>query len=232
MDIKFEIQSDYTRNKLLLADQYLTLSSPIIAYDVTMKWKGIADFWNFMTQVFAEEVKTEDKKDWLNAFNRKCELLYDHHYRGDGVIEFYEKQRSKQAMYAAHIRRHIENTLFLEWDSGEKSIIEIEKYVALLIEDCETRFCKFKERIAEYETHRDQVVVPEIKRYSLEWYNTGRMKDILTGISAKIFSANQIAQCEFYTHQTQIAGYLYAIELLQMIQIELGDLLKHTHDFA
>jgi len=230
---KYEVQNAVTREKLLLSDHYLTLSRPIIADEASKKWKGIAEFWNFTTQIFAEEAKTEDKKNWLNAFNRKCELLYDTQYRGEGVDEFYRKQRCEINNYAAHIRKHIEDTLFKELNSGERSISEIEKYVALLIEDCEARFCKFKERITKYETHRDQVVVPEIKRYTLEWYNIGWMKDIITGVYTRIFSAYQIAQCEFYTHQTQIAGYSYAIELLEMIQIELGELLKQiTHDFT
>ena len=228
---KYEVQNAVTREKLLLSDHYLTLSRPIIADEASKKWKGIAEFWNYTTLILAKEVKSGDKKNWLSAFNQQCELLYDNHYRGEGVNEFYRKQRYEINTYVAHIRKHIEDTLFKELNSGERSIIEIEKYIDLLIEDCETRFCKFKERITKFETHRDQVVVPEIKRYTLEWYNIGWMKDILTGVYTKIFSAYQIAECEFYTHQTQIAGYLYAIELLEMIQIELDELLKYIVTF-
>ena len=231
LDFKFEIQSAVTRKKLLLSDQYLTLSSPIIEHETTGKWKGIAEFWNFTTQTFAEELQTEDKKNWMSDFTRKCGLQYDNHYRGVGVNEFYERQRSEIKTYSVHIRRHIEHKLFLEWYKGEKSIIEIEKYVAQLIEDCEARFGKFEERITEFETRRDQTVIPEIRRCTMEWYKIGRMKDIITDVSTKIFSTYQVAMCEYYTHQTQIAGYLYAIELMQMIRTELVNMLKQIESF-
>ncbi len=229
---KAEIQEKKTKEELLLSENYLTLSKPIIDNVATKKWKEIASGWETSTQFFAEDAQTDkEKKNWLSAFTKSCELQYNTNYRGLGVEEFYKIQRAEKNAYAAYIRRHIEEKLFNEWQSGTKSIVEVEKYVTLLIEDCESRVPKFKERIAEYENHRDQTTTPEIKRCNTEWDNIGWLKDAITGASNKVFAAYKTAKCEFYTIQTRIAGYSYAVELIQMVKNELEQMLKNIVAF-
>lgn len=232
LGFKTEIQDKKTMEALLLSDNYLTLSRPIVEYEGTKRWREIASGWEVSTQRFADDAQTDKEKiNWLGAFTEACELYYNTNYRGQGVNEFYKTQRGEKRGYATYIRRHIEEKLFNEWHNGTKSILEIEKYVSLLINECESRAVKFKERIAEYELHRDQFTNPEIKRCNLEWNNIGWLKDAITNASSKVFSAYKSAKCELYTLQTRIAGYTYAIELMQMITIELGLLLKNIAEF-
>jgi len=232
LGFKTEIQDKKTMEALLLTDNYLTLSKPIVEYEGTKRWKEIASGWEASTQRFADDAQTDkEKKNWLGAFTEACELYYNSNYRGQGVNEFYKTQRGEKKGYASYIRRHIEEKLFNEWHNGTKSILEVEKYVSLLINECEERVLKFKERIAEYENHRDQITNPEIKKCNTDWNNIGWLKDAITSASTKVFSAFKTAKCEFYTLQTRIAGYSYAIELMQMVTIEFGSLLKSIGEF-
>lgn len=229
---KTEIQEKKTQEGLLLTDNYLTLSKPIIDNASTKKWKEIASGWENITQNFAEDAQTEsEKKNWLSAFTSACELQFNTNYRGLGVKEFYKIQRGEKKAYAAYIRRHIEEKLFEEWRSGTKSILEIEKYVGLLINNCEERIPKFEERIAQSELTLEQETNPEIKRCNDEWNNIGWLKDAITGASSKVFAAYKTAKCEFYTLQTRIEGYRYAIELIQSVKNELEDVLKQIAAF-
>ncbi|MDR1454415.1 MAG: tubulin-like doman-containing protein [Tannerella sp.] len=244
---KTEIQEKKTREDLLLSDNYLTLSKSLIDNVATKRWKEIASGWETSTQFFAEDAMADkEKKNWLSAFTDACELHFNTNYRGQGVKDFYKVQRGEKKAYAACIRRHIEEKLFNEWHSGSKSILEVEKYIALLIEDCESRLPQFKEKIASHENIIEHETAPEINRCNNEWNHIGWLRDAITNASTKVFSAYKTAKCEFYTLQTRIEGNRYAIELLQAVKNELEqmqnsvvafrilltEMLRHVQDLA
>jgi hypothetical protein len=244
---KTEIQEKRTREDLLLSDNYLTLSKPLIDNVATRKWREISSGWEASTQFFAEDAMADrNKQNWLGAFTDACELHYNTNYRGQGVKEFYRVQRGEKKAYAAYIRRHIEEKLFNEWHSGSKSILEVEKYTALLIENCENRVSRFNERIAEHENILNNETIPEINHCNNEWNKIGWLRDAITNASTKVFSAYKTAKCEFYTLQTHIEGYRYAVELLQSVRNELEqmqnniaafrtlltDMLRHVQELA
>lgn len=232
LGFKSDIQEKKTKEELLLTDNYLTLSKPLIDNAATRRWREIATGWETSTQFFAEDTQTEnDRRNWLSVFTDACELQYNTNYRGQGVREFYRIQRSEKNAYAAYIRRHIEEKLFNEWQSGVKSILEIEKYVAILIEDCETRIPKFREKIAEYETILEQETIPEINRCNNEWNNIGWLRDAITNASTKVFAAYKTAKCEYYTLQTRIEGYRYATELIMAVKNELEQMQNNVVAF-
>ena len=233
LGFKTEIQAENTQEALLLSDNHLTLSKPIVEFQGTKNWREIVSGWETITQRFADDAfEDKEKRNWLGSFTEACELHFNTNYRGQGVMEFYKTQQGERKGYASHIRRHIETKLFNEWHNGTKSILEIEKYVNLLINECEARAVKFKDRISDFEKHRDQITNPEIKRIvDNEWPNIGWLKDAITGASTKVFERYKSAKCEFYTLQTQIAGYSYAIDLMQMVTIELGLLMQNILEF-
>jgi hypothetical protein len=229
---KSDIQDKKTKEDLLLSDGHLTLSTAIIDRVDTKKWKNIAAGWETSTQFFADDVQqSSDKKSWFSSFTEMCELQYNSNYRGQGVVNFYKLQRSEKRGYAVHIRRHIEEKLFNEWHSGVKSILEIEKFVSLLIADCDERIPKFNEKISTFKSHLDQEIIPEIKRCNIEWDNIGWIRDAITNASSKIFSAYKNAKCEYYTMQTRIEGFMFAVELIQAVKEELVQLLRNVTDF-
>lgn len=232
LGFKVEIQEKKTREDLLLSDNYLTLSKPLIENAATKNWMDISSGWETWTQFFAEDAHNDqEKKNWLSDFTNSCELQYKTNYRGAGVKEFYKIQKGEKKGYAAYIRRHIEEKLFTDWRSGIKSTIEIEKYVTLLIADCEARIPKFKENIATFEGVINNEILPEIKRRNQEWNKINWLLDPVTKSSTKIFAAYKTAKCDFYAMQTRIEGAAYAVELLMELQNELVSMLNNIKAF-
>jgi hypothetical protein len=222
-----EIKDKGTREQLLLSDQYLTLSKPIVDDNVSRRWKIIQSGWEAMTQRFAADAqKDKEKKNWLNLFSKDCELQYNTNYRGHGVKEFYKLQKDQKRLYAVHIRRHIEASLFDEWNSGTKSILEIEKYTSLLIEDCENRVKTFTDNIAAFEKELTDRINPEIKRCNEKWNDRGWFSS-----ASKILSAYKTAKCDYYTYQTLIDGFQFANVLIQEVKIQLDQMLSNITAF-
>jgi hypothetical protein len=56
-------------------------------------------------------------------------------YRGSGVKKFYKDYEGEISGFAEEICRKIENNLFAKWKNGEMSIIEIHKYITVLIQN-------------------------------------------------------------------------------------------------
>lgn len=230
---QLEDKSDKTLDSFMLTNNYLTLSRPIVASASTDRWKEITSGWEVSTQYFADSAQSsKDKKSWLSNFTEDCERQYKENYRGLGVKKFYEVQRGEKKGYASVIRRKVEESLFNEWQTGQKSILEAEKFLSALIGICEKRIPQFQERIVEYENYIAEEVNPEIKRCNDDWNNIGWIRDAITNASSKTFSAYKSAKCDLYTHQTRIEGYKYAIELMQAVIIELGALLNNIREFS
>jgi hypothetical protein len=228
-----EVGSGYTdiikdkknRENLKLSNSYLMLSKPIIESPATKRWNDIDRTWEDRAQGFADDVQTgADKKSWLALFTDACADYYDNNFRSHGVKKFYDIQRGERVAYAKHIRRHIETLLFNEWNSGQKSILEVEKYTRLLIADSEDRIGAFKEQIARQEVELDSIN-ESIRGCNTEWDNIGWLRDAITGASKKVFSAYKNAKCDFYTASTRIEAYRYATELMQSVIEQLGIML-------
>lgn len=232
LGFKIEIQEKKTREELLLSDNYLTLSKPLVENAATKSWMDISSGWETWTQFFAEDAhNAQEKKNWLSDFTNSCELQFNTNYKGAGVKEFYKIQKSEKKGYAAYIRRHIEEKLFSDWRSGIKSTLEIEKYVTILISDCEDRIPKFKESIATYEGIINNEIIPEIKRRNLDWNKINWLLDPVTKSSTKIFAAYKTSKSDFYALQTRIEGASYAAELLMEVQNELVSMLNNVKAF-
>lgn len=224
-----EIKNKRNRESLLLSNNYLMLSSPIIEGPNTKRWQDIDTTWETRTQSDAADVRAQyEKKEWLSEFEKLADDYYQNNFRGHGVKKFYDTQCRDKKAYAKHIRRHIESKLFDEWLAGGescKSILEIEKYTRLLIANC-------GERIAEFQKHKSDVeeeldgILSHTKAIKQEWDNIGWLKDAITGASEKVFSKYQSDRCNYYTQCTRIEAYNFAIELLQEIINELTAMLE------
>lgn len=220
-----EIKDKKNRERLLLSNSYLMLSKAIIETPATKRWRDIDGTWEERTQGFADDAQTgADKKSWLALFTDACSDYYENNFRSHGVKKFYDIQRGERMAYAKHIRRHIEALLFSEWSSGQKSILEVEKYVRLLMADCEDRIGAFKEQIGKQEEELDHIN-ETIRQCNVEWDNIGWLRDAITGASKKVFSAYKTAKCDFYATSTRIEAYRYAVELMQGVIEQLGNML-------
>lgn len=218
---------------LKISDRYLTLQTPIKEIrGVTENWQEYYSYWETITQFFGESAMDEkEKKRWISLFNDSCELEWNKNFRGNGVPGFFESQQNENKGYAAFLRRHIENKLFAEWLSGQKSLLEVEKYVKLLIKINEERLQRFDDRIAETNNYINQHTLVDIESITNDWNNIGWLKDAITGASKKIFQQYKSAKCELYTAKTEIESYKYAKTLLMKLLEQLTLMLKGINNF-
>lgn len=220
--LQAEISKKETLEKFYLTDQYLMLSKPIIEDPSTKKWKDIATAWQTWTQFFAENVQNEqEKKNWLPAFLRECEAQFNDRYRGGGVKKFYKDYTKDIKGYASFIRKNMERILFNDWINGNRSIIEIIKYLTILIGVTDERVEKYKETIAKLDNAITNQIAPEVHNCEVEWNNIGWLRDAITKKSDKVFAQYKTIQCDKYTILTKIEGYHYAIDLLTQVKAEV-----------
>ena len=223
---KDEIKNTHNRCKLMLSNEYLTLDKAIIEPPASKRWQGIDITWWQCTQDFADEVMNgEDKKNWFAAFTDLVKDYYENQYRTHGVKKFFEIQMGERLGYAKHIRRHIEKQLFEQWHSGEKSLLEIEKYTRILIDDCASRLASFKEQ-TEVQENAMKEQTAKIKTINDEWNHIGWLRDTITGASKKVMGQYKTALCNYYTSATRVTAYAFAHALMQEVINELSRMLE------
>lgn len=223
-----EIRDKKNQERLMLSDRYLTLERPIIDSPATQRWQLFEETWETHTQAEADDVMaTVDKKQWLTNFSARCEEFFNHQFRQCGVAEFYKSQQAQRKNYAYTIRRHIEKRLFDEWLYGTgngQSILEIESYTRLLIEDCQNRMAGFDTLKVQQEEEQANLN-REIAEVTYNWAKTSLLEDIVTHKRQKIFQLFRTMKSEYYTAVTLSIAYGYAQELLQDIIEELEHML-------
>lgn len=223
-------QSEF--ENLHISDRYITLQTAIKDIKgVTENWQEYYSYWETITQFFGESaMEGSEKKNWISTFNNSCELEWNKNFRGKGVVDFFEGQQSDNKGYAAHLRRHfIESKLFAEWLSGQKSLLEVEKYIQLLINVNEERLQQFDNRIADTNNYINQHTLVDIESISNEWNNL-KWYSVLT-THAEVFQKYKTAKCELYTAKTDIESYKYAKTLLMKLLEQLTNMLKGVTSF-
>lgn len=225
-----EIKQKTNRNSLMLDNSRLTLQTPIIPNDSNKTWKEIDISWESRTQRAAQDVQTNmEKKLWMSEYSKQCKVFFDDQFRNHGVKNFYNIQRKEIKAYSKFIRRHIENIFFNEWIVGSengKSILEIEKYITLLIKDCNDRIGDFNKQRDIQANERIAEATNNYKAASIQWdANIGKLKDTITGATTNAFSKYKTSLRDYYIALTRIEAYEYAKELMQAIIQELVNLL-------
>ena len=207
----------------LLHDAVLTLSKPLpsIEKNVT-NWKPIVQGWEFYTDRYKQDVQSENKKEeWLEEFNQLCERFYSSMYRGCGVKKFYKDYEGEISGFAEEITRRIENNLFAKWKNGQMSIIEVHKYISVLITSCEERIEDYNNKISKRNTYLSEDVANTIRDIRNDWNNIGWLRDAITNASTKTFGRFVDAKREQLTIMTQVEGFVYAVKLLTEVKTML-----------
>lgn len=226
-----EIKTNKNRELLHLANSYLMLSKPIIENNVTKHWRDIDETWEGRTQMFADEVQNgEEKKSWFAIFTKKVDDYYDRNYRTHGVKKFYEIQEKEIKGYAKTIRRHIEKHLFDQWQTGTISLIEVEKYTSILIDDCRERVTAFKTQVSTQEDEAKNQNA-NIKGINIEWDNIGWLRDAVTGASKKVFAKYKTAKCALCAANTRMEAYNYAQKLMSAVIEQLTLMLEGIKEY-
>lgn len=207
----------------LLSEDYLTLGKPLPSIkDHVKNWKPIVSGWEFYTDRYKQDVETEhSKKEWLEEYNQVCEKFFDSMYRGKGVKTFYSEYESEIPGFAEEICRRIENNLFGRWKDGTMSILEVHKYLGLLIDNCDKRIDEMKGKISKRSVYLTEDLAEQIKAIRTDWNNIGWIRDAVTNASTKTFGRFADAKREQLTLQTQIIAYGFAVKLLTEIKTML-----------
>lgn len=228
-----EVKKQENRGKFMLDQHHLILSEYIIENDATKLWKKLDQTWGAHSDAAAREVQQQiqDKKLWVREYSTRMREVFDSKFRSQGVAKFYAGQGRELKAYAAAIRRHIESYFFKEWQAGQKSMLEIEKYLNVLIQDS-------NDRIAEYTTQRTKLAntsLPELQRKVAavrdEFDHVSWLKDAITGASGKIFNQYQSVMKEYYYTSTLIEAFEYAKQLLQEVLVQLSSMQEGVRVF-
>ncbi|MDY4527448.1 MAG: tubulin-like doman-containing protein [Parabacteroides sp.] len=212
---------------LKISDRHVTLQTAIKDIKgVTDNWQDYYSYWENITKFFGTDAMQGKQKYWFDTFNESCEIEWNRNFRTGGVPHFFEQQQAENNGYAAFIRRHIETRLFNDWLAGTKSLLEVIKYVQLLILVNEERIQQFDNRIADTNNYMKTTTLVDIEAINNEWNNQG----IFTS-ARKIFNKYQSAKCELYTEKTEIESFKYAKSLLMKINEQLGTLLTSITEF-
>lgn len=229
MGLADEINDKKKREPLMLSNNYLTLAKPIVESPATKKWRPFEETWENRTQADASDIMaTIDTNDWLNELTARCKKFFEDQFRQHGVVNFYKIQQQERKGYARTIRRHIEKKLFDEWVSGSensKSILEIEKYTRLLIDNCNTRVSEFETQKANLEEQMNNFS-NEINEINRDWKGCIGPLQKLVNKHVKAFTDFKVAKCNYYSAATRSVAYGYAKELLQDIIEELERMLQ------
>lgn len=214
-----DLDKDAEKETNLLSDEYLTLSKPLpsIEKHVT-NWKPITQGWEFYVDRYKQDVQAEcQKKEWYEEFNQLCEKFFDSMYRGCGVKKFYFDYETQIPGFAEEICRRIENNLFAQWKNGNMSIIEVHKYVTVLINKCDQRTEEFKSKITKRTTYLNDDLANQLEDIRRDWNNIGWLRDAITNASTKTFGRFADAKREQLTVMTTIAAYSYGVKLLSEV---------------
>lgn len=203
----------------LLTDDYLMLSKPLpsIEKHVT-NWKPIVQGWELYIDRYKQDVQNDfQKKEWYEEFNQLCQNFFDNAYRGCGVKKFYYDQETQISGYAEEIVRRIENGLFAKWKTGTMSVIEVHKYLTILIAKSNERIETFKDKITKRTAYLNDDLAAQLEDIRRDWNNIGWLKDAITNASTKTFGRFADAKREEMTLMNSIYGYGFAVKLLAEI---------------
>ena len=217
---KQDIDKEGERESNLLADDYLMLCKPLpsIEKNVT-NWKTIVAGWEFYTDRYKQDVQANvPKKEWYEEFNQLCEKFFDSMYRNCGVKKFYGDYESQIPGFAEEITRRIENNLFGKWKNGDLSIIEIHKYLSLLIDNCDERIDDFRTKMGKRSNYLNEDLANQIEETQRDWHNIGWLKDAITNASSKTYGRFADLKREQLTLRTQVVAYGYALKLLSEVK--------------
>lgn len=214
-----DVDKDSELEENLLADDYLTLSKPLpsIEKHVT-NWKPIAQGWDLYVDRYKQDVQSEcQKKEWYEEFNQLCENFFDSMYRGCGVKKFYFDMETQIPGFAEEICRRIENNLFAKWKNGSMSVIEVHKYLTVLISKSNERIENFKAKINKRTTYLNEDLTLQLEDIRRDWNNIGWLKDAVTNASTKTFGRFADAKREQLVVMNTIYAYGFAVKLLSEI---------------
>lgn len=231
VDYREHIRDKKTLESLFLSDDHITLSRGILTEEINnLKWKPLVTEWLDIIPQFLGVVQQQDTQVWLNQIERLTAQRFDENFRGLGVRKFYETKGDAKKEHVKEIRKRIESELYQQWTVGEKSMYDVSRYLAVLLEYLEERISIADERVSRAKTNtansQDKVTANR-----QEWAKVGLLSQVL-GKRKSLLDAQAECLRELYTAQTHIEAWLFAKKLLQELVSEINRLITDVNACA
>ncbi|MBO7468606.1 MAG: hypothetical protein J6T81_00600 [Bacteroidales bacterium] len=198
-------------------EEHLTLSQKIVD-DNRNPWLTYKEDWNRVSQ-FKKIASEKPKTDRLDELEELCTKRYKEDFRGVGVNDFFRNQKEELKGYASVICGLIEHDLFKDWENGNKSIVEVEKYLQTLIDVNENRIEKLGEKQQKKRQELKDTIEPNIAENRTKWNKRG----VLTSLD-KILGTHCDLLKRKYETMTEELGLDYAQSLLRKVNENLREL--------
>lgn len=225
-DLSGFLKDPNTLKNWKLTDDHLMLSVNVLPLeDQSRKWRTIQQDWELAKTGFAEMVKDEDKAHRLNKLAKLFQTRFEEQFRSLGVIEFYRSSERAKKDIAREVRQTIEAELFSTWESGQRSMAEVQRLVEALIIELEERDAKLNDQLGKHQK-AEAAAQAQVQEVSTEWNNRG-----LLGIlkAEKLFTRQLDNLFLLYLARTRIEATRFARTLIKEIGNEVYAL-KQTLD--
>lgn len=221
-----EVTSPDAQNRWSITDEHLTLSLGILPDDVkNSRWKQIADFWTNVVPQHKLDIQNSNPKKtaWIDELKKRCDQIYSEGYRAlGGVRKFYEIKLKDKTDIARHVRNTIEQELFDDWRTGNRSLSEISKLLGALSELLEEKLSHVDDRIVKLRTQSEDASA-RVSEVVQEWSKVNWISDML-GKGDKLFNKAAEYLTQLYIYRTYGEAWLFAKKLLEELNQQMIDL--------
>ncbi|MBO6252626.1 MAG: tubulin-like doman-containing protein, partial [Bacteroidaceae bacterium] len=129
-DYRKEYLNNDNLQKWALDLSHLTYDLKVLESD--SDYPRFNEYWHDKAVGYAQEAKKADNP--LNELDNIMSEFYTHHFREEGVEEFFLGKERAIPEIAREIRHRVEAELFEKWKIGDVSIVELQKVSKLLLE--------------------------------------------------------------------------------------------------
>jgi len=210
------------RQTLHLTDRLLRVDSEYFSKYQELaskaKWQGFITFWDTLSKnLYSQIISREDftKDQWLGKFNQGVMSQYTSYFRGNGVDNFFTNCRSDKSMLTDEVVNHIGTYLLEQWKLGKKSMMEVVKFLDILIDDCRKRYDRCDDDITN-SARLAQKFNKDAGDQAKEFMERGILSDLFNR-STKIFERYTQLKGRALAAQTQKVACEFAKELMASI---------------
>ena len=230
IQIRKSIHQPHVLDRLCLSMDYLTLQRPIPNYQHEYEnWDTYDSYWQQHGDFFMRDIKERNtpSENWLLIFDEKMTSEYDSHFRGMGVVDYFNEESFHVHSIAKHICNHIERVLFDDWASGctiegiPMSLHTMMLYMEAIrniiqcqIDNSYQTKEMLSQEIIEYQT--------DIYKIKEEYDSLGFLRRAISGEKGFAYYVHTMSL--FYTLSTKITALEFAILLQQSIVNHLNSL--------
>ncbi|MBP3833519.1 MAG: DUF4339 domain-containing protein [Bacteroidaceae bacterium] len=215
-DYRKEYLNNDNLQKWALDLSHLTYDLKVLESD--SDYPRFNEYWHDKAVGYAQEAKKADNP--LNELDNIMSEFYTHHFREEGVEEFFLGKERAIPEIAREIRHRVEAELFEKWKIGDVSIVELQKVSKLLLEKATEIRSDMETQTKEEKDNYDAIDDDRTANIS-EWSRLGILQRMV-GVGARRYAEHQEILTDYYTSKTQLVALEFAKKLAARVYVELG----------